>query len=219
MAFDLDEYVRKQNLWKGVNVYVWMKSDGVPLAPPDTNKDAALALKDQMRAKCDEDDETIRLACFRLDEEETVTTLYPPPDPEEMKEMKRCRGGHAIGFNPTNLDDFISEMKQYLGMVYKYADDVEYVCAGVCPVDTAYVEHNNVRVSLQQLSDEVAEIEGTYNHYKRKWKVWLTTKSGIRNETTNIKPVGTYWTVHRAIEAAMNAFLQQQVHEAILYCI
>lgn len=212
MTFDLNEYIRKQNLWKGVNVYAWMANDGVPLAPPDTNKEAALALKETMQAKCDKEDEVIRLACFTLNEEETVCTLYPPPDPEEMKGFRV--GGHAIGFTPTTLDDFVSEMKQYLGMVYKDADKVEYLG----DIDTRTVEHNCVRVSIQKLPN--AEKEGTFNRYERVWKVWLTnTRVYFKTDKPKITPVGTYWTLHRAIQEALNAFLKEQVQEAILCCI
>jgi hypothetical protein len=212
--FDLDEYLRKQNLWKGVNVYVWMKNDGVPLVPPDTDKEAALALKDSMRAKCDQEDETIRLACFKLDEEETVCTLYPPPDPEEMARIKRWGGpgGHAVGSCPTRLEEFVPEMKQCIDILYKQSNDVEYICG----TDVAYVQHGYVRVSVQKLPDEETQIEGTYNRYKRNWKVWITNYSGCRGSEPKVKPVGTYWTLYSAIEASLNAFFKEQVSETLL---
>jgi len=213
MAFDFDEYIRKQNLWRSVNVYVWMKNDGIPLSPPDTNKEAALALKDNMQARCDQDDETIRLACFALNEEETVCTLYPPPDPEEVKQFRG--GGHAICFNPTTLDDFVSEVKQYLDMVYKHSDAVTYKVEG----DTAYAEHNYVRVTVQKLPFAAAQVEGTYNRYKRNWKVWITNYSVCRGSDPKVKLVGTYWTLSTAIEMALNAFFKEQVHEAIMSLI
>lgn len=215
MSFDLANYIKQQNRWKEERLYFWADHTGVPLHTPSQNKEEVLALKEEMQKKSNEKDEVISLMSYSFNERHDV--VYPPPDEEELKQM-RFKGGHAFGgSNPVTAEDHIKDFKYYFDRIYKGSELIKYWSEG----NVANAELNGVRITLEPIPEEL-QFRGGEHAIKMKWKITVTNFNwGVKalKDPPKVKFTGFYSGGWEANQEAVAAFLKEQLHEEVMALI